>query len=64
MLDLLLRRSPGSADRELDRLGRVVEAAKAVGCSGEHDHAAGLPDGHRRADVLAEEEALERHRLR
>jgi len=63
-LDLALAGPSGAADRHLDRLRRVGEAADAALRRGQHRDAAGLPDGHRRVHVLAEVDRLDRHRLR
>ena len=63
-LDLALVGRARAADGLLHGLRRVVEAGHAALGGGEHRDAARLADAQRRAHVLAEEEVLERHRLR
>ena len=61
---LILLGAAVAADSTLDLLRRVAGARDAVLAGREHHHAARLPDGERRAHVLAEVQLLERHRMR
>jgi hypothetical protein len=61
VLDLCLLRRAAPANGHLHRLRCVVEAGNVVIGGRKHRDAAGLPDGERRAHVLAEIQILERN---
>ena len=63
-LDLGLVGGAGAADRHLDRLRRVGGAGDAALRRRQHRDAARLADHHRRADVAAEVDLLDRQRAR
>ncbi len=61
---LILLRAAAAADRALDLLRGVAGTRQPALAGGEQHHAARLPDGERRAHVLAEVQLLQRHRIR